>query len=287
MGLLKTFKEFKPDYVYSHLWFSNLVTKILKLSGLKFNLICYEHNVYDSVKTRKQFLFDRFTQSLPKKIIAVSEDVSRSLVRNGINSKNIITLNNAINIEKFSSVKKNFKAKMEFGIPRESFVFLHLGRFVPQKAHDVLLKAFSEVNKDSFLICAGDGGLRDAMIELSKKLDLSKRILFLKNINDSRKLFEVVDVFVLPSRHEGLSIALLEAMAAGMPVISSDYVGARKIIVHGENGYVVPIDNIKKLSYFMNEIIDNPGVIRKFSQKNKEDVSKYSIENYLNTLLMI
>lgn len=138
---------------------------------------------------------------------------------------------------------------------------LFLGRLDENKSPDVLLRASKKMlseHPDSKLIFAGDGQIV-RYESLAKKLNIENRCEFLGWIGkeDKESLFERVGVYCLPSKNEGMPMSVLEAMAHGIPVISTPVGGVPQIIRDGENGYLMPIDNVDCLSGLLCQLMSS------------------------------
>ena len=140
-------------------------------------------------------------------------------------NKQYTVLNNGIEIDKFlfnTTIRNEYRKRL--GIERK-FVVGHIGHFSYQKNHEFLLDVFYEIHKiipNSELILIGDGNLRESIEEKIKKLDLKEFIQILGKRNDVENIIQAMDVFVLPSRFEGLPVVLVETQASGLYCVASD-----------------------------------------------------------------
>lgn len=145
---------------------------------------------------------------------------SKSIVR-----KKLIILKNGVDIKEFSfknALRKNIRNKS--GISQDDFVVGHVGRFSYQKNHEYLLKIFKELKRispNSKLMLIGSGELYDEVKEQAKRGGISNDVILVGNVDNVADYMQAMDVFVLPSRFEGLPIVGVEAQAAGLPVITS------------------------------------------------------------------
>ena len=162
-------------------------------------------------------------------------------------SGKVIIINNAIDLEKFKFNKeKRKKLRMKLGLEK-CFVIGHIGRFVKCKNHEFLINVFVEVlkqKKNARLLLIGDGKLKKQIEEKIKKLGIEKTIIFLGIRNDVADLYNVMDVFVLPSLYEGLPVVGVEAQANGLSFICSDRVTDEILLT----------DSIKLLSLQQSEL---------------------------------
>lgn len=147
----------------------------------------------------------------------------------------VYLLNNAIDVDKFKYNEKVRKTKRkELNIKDNEIVIGHIGRFVKQKNHEFLIDIFNEIhkqNKNTILLLAGDGPLKEEIENKVKELELDKFVKFLGQRNDANKLYQVMDAFVLPSLYEGLPVVGVEAQAAGLPCFfSTDMTKETKVL---------------------------------------------------------
>lgn len=141
--------------------------------------------------------------------------------------KNVQTtvIHNAINVQKFAySPETRWKKRKELSIPDDVFVVFFVGRLDPQKNPMFLIKVFEELNckaRNSILLVAGDGNMKKTIEEYVVEKGLTEKVWLLGNRSDVHELMQAADVFLLPSRFEGLGIVLVEAQAAGLPCFTS------------------------------------------------------------------
>ena len=137
-------------------------------------------------------------------------------------------LNNAIDTARYSyNPQTRHQARTALGIPDNAFVVGHVGRFAPVKNHTFLIEVFSELhqkNPNSILLLVGGGELLEAVRTDVRRRGLTDSVLFTGMREDVPDLLQAMDVFLFPSRYEGLPLTLVEAQAAGLPCIISDKV---------------------------------------------------------------
>ncbi len=138
----------------------------------------------------------------------------------------IYLLNNAIDLHKFEYNEKiREEVRKELNIDEETFVMGHIGRLVTVKNHKFLLEVFHAIykeNKNSILLLAGQGPLKEKIEQKVKEMNLDKAVQFLGQRSDANRLYQAMDVFVLPSLYEGLPVVGVEAQAAGLLCVLSD-----------------------------------------------------------------
>lgn len=146
-----------------------------------------------------------------------------------------------IDIEKINNIKVSKKEKRaEFDLNEENIILLSVGELNKNKNHSVVIKALAKINDPNiyYLVC-GQGNLKGELLNLVKKLDLEKNVKFLGFRRDIYEICKISDIFIFPSRREGLSVALMEAICCNLPVISSNIRGNIDLIKEGENGFLI------------------------------------------------
>ncbi len=281
----KLIKSYNPDVVYTHLWFANSVTRICSYFLNIKNIISFEHNVYDWVKNRRMYFLDRLLQVRSRHIIAVSNAVKNSLIKNGILDKKIKVIINGIDMKPYK-IKYDYDIKKDLGIPNEDFVFLFIGRLIHQKGVDILLESFSKFKKGS-LVLVGDGILKQSLIEKALQLDIQDRVHFLGNRQDVPKILSSADCFVLPSRYEGLGIVVIEAMSAGKPIILSNFTATEDLVINGKNAIVVEVEDRTALSEAMLSVLNNDNIRELLSKEARDHSELFSIDKHVDNILSL
>ena len=142
----------------------------------------------------------------------------------------------------------------------ETLQILFIGRVVYQKGLDILFSALSELKAYSWhLTIVGDGPLRESLQLLAQQLGIEERISYVGWVHREKLpfLYQQADLFVLPSRHEGMSNVVLEAMASGLAVIATDIAGNQELVVPGETGFLVPSNSSLELRMALQNIMEN------------------------------
>lgn len=240
-----------------------------KLKGLKAKAISFRRNearTFPVIGAISQILaFWRF--------VAVSDGVRRSLVRRGYPPWRINVIRNAIDPSEFCLGRDENLAKA-LGLQGRPTVGM-VSAFHKRKGFDVLFEALSEVPDINVLIV----GIKD---EYKKKLERNlKGKLIVKNFvpfYDIPRYYSVMDVFVLPSKREGLPLALLEAMASGIPVVASRISGICEVVEDGINGLL--FKNAKEMRACVLKLLEDERLRRQLSGEAKVTVEKsFSLEN--------
>ncbi len=137
----------------------------------------------------------------------------------------------------------------ELGLSMETPLLLFCGRLVEQKDPHALFDSFALSNRtDAHLLVVGDGHLREHCENRAREVGVDNRVHFLGNRSDVARLMAGSDAFILPSRFEGLPLAVLEAMAAHLPVVACDVFGTRDCVAHGATGFLAPLFDLNSLA---------------------------------------
>ena len=146
------------------------------------------------------------------------------------------------------------------GLEPHATVLVHVGRFAPPKNHALLVEAFAHVRADAplYLLLVGGGELEDAVREQVAALGLESRVRFLGVRADVADILRASDVFVLSSRVEGNPLSVMEAMAAGLPVVSTAVGGVPELVREGATGLLVPSEDAGALARALQALVDDP-----------------------------
>ncbi|MDA0239077.1 MAG: glycosyltransferase [Proteobacteria bacterium] len=181
-------------------------------------------------------------------LVANTQDIADYLIRNGWDEDRVHHLPNFVGSAKMDPV-----SRQSLYTPANAVVVLALGRLHENKGFDVLLRAVAKV-PDIYLWLAGEGQLRGELEALAEKLGMKPRVRFLGWRDDTPALFASANIFVCPSRHEPLGNVVIEAWAQGTPVIATDSLGPGMLIKQGENGLLVPVEDVRALSHAIGQL---------------------------------
>ncbi len=228
--LKRILKEGNYKIVHSHIntlsVFSLFAAKCAKVPVR----IAHSHSTTNKKEKKKNLMkqvLKPFSKLFATDYMCCSELAGRWLFGDKLyDEKKIYLLNNAIDLHKFEYNEKiREEVRKELNIDEKTFVMGHIGRFVEQKNHNFLIEIFAELYKEkpnSVLMLVGQGPLQDDMKEKVEQLELSNNVMFLGQRNDAARLYQAIDVFVLPSLYEGLPVVGVEAQAAGLLCVLSD-----------------------------------------------------------------
>ncbi|MEA2054534.1 MAG: glycosyltransferase family 4 protein [Candidatus Thermoplasmatota archaeon] len=224
----------------------------------------------------------RLTISKADKIIAVSEAAKKFM--SYFTQKDIVVIPNGVSIKKFNLMDKDI-ARKKTGLNGDPII-LYVGRLVPKKGVDVLILSMREVIKNyphALLVISGTGKMLPLLKTLVRIAGLDKNVLFLGFVEDPLLpyFYNSADVFVLPSiTAESFGIVLLEAMASGVPVISTKVGGIAEVLEDGKYGILVEPNSPGKLAKGIIELLDDKNLRRNMAKKGRKKVERdYSWNN--------
>jgi GalNAc-alpha-(1->4)-GalNAc-alpha-(1->3)-diNAcBac-PP-undecaprenol alpha-1,4-N-acetyl-D-galactosaminyltransferase len=160
-----------------------------------------------------------------------------------------------------------------------------VGRLHPQKGFDLLLKAFDRIqdrHPDWQLTILGEGPMRSELEALRSQLNLTDRVHLPGLVSNVREYLDRADLFVMPSRFEGFPMALCEAMACGLPVLSADCLsGPRDIIDDGINGILVTTENVDALAMGLDKLMSDPAKRQQLAQNAPDILDRFGVEQVM------
>jgi sugar transferase (PEP-CTERM/EpsH1 system associated) len=228
-----------------------------KLAGIP--AIVYTEHARDIFPNLKVRIADKLLSYFTDKIIVVADYLKKNLIEyEKFDGEKIFVIYNGINPAEFNIKTDHIKKRRELDIDVNVPVIGIVARLDPIKNHACLINAMKHViNKfpEAVLLIIGGGPVHSELESLVKDLKLEKNVRFLGTRADVPELMSVIDVFVLCSRSEGLSVTLLEAMAAGKPVVATRVGGTPELIEHDINGLLVESDDEEGLSKALIELL--------------------------------
>lgn len=265
MQAYRLLKQTKCDVIHSHGYRSNIIgiclAKILRLPSIA---TCHGYISTDGNLRVYNFL-DRLMMRFSSKIIAVSGALKQDLLKSGIQEKRVITIENAVqaNYTRQAFIAKRAEKRALLGIHHDEFIVGYVGRLSTEKGVNHLIDAICSLRKTGTAARAliiGDGPQRNELERMAQRNGLGDHILFTGFQSDIPSWLPSLDIFVLPSLTEGTPMALLEAMAAGVPVVASRVGGVPKLIAHGINGYLFDAGNSVELAGLLSNLLKKPDI---------------------------
>lgn len=290
--LKKLIQENNYDIIHCHTPVAGVLTRLAARNSKNTTAIYTAHGFHFFkgallVNWLIYYPVERFCAKYTDKLITINKEdyerAKRFKLRN--NGKVYYVPGVGINLEKIQNLKVDVKQKKkELAIPENIPVLLSVGELIKRKNHETVLKALNQIKDKKFiyLIC-GRGVLMEHLQNLTKQLGLESKVKFLGFRKDIAEICKTADLFIFPSYQEGLPVALMEAMAAGLPVIASNVRGNRDLIA--KESLFEPND-VKTLTSLIEKQIEliRQKELRKVIYTNLE---QYSLENVLKQMAEI
>jgi len=259
--LARLFGSERYDLVHAHntkaLIFSAPAARFARVSGI----IQTRHGQPYQATWRRKLMF-RVASIMTDKVVCVSEDSKRLTAQNGVAPGKLCTLWNGVDIGHF-----------RYSGPQAKGPVVTVARLSPEKDIENLVRAAGLIaanHPDFRLVIAGNGPCLPSLKELTSDLGMTKTIDFLGEVKDVRSLLEKASVFVLPSLTEGVSLTLLEAMAAGLPVVATNVGGNPEVVINGKTGILVPPGDFKELALAITALLCQPDLMRAMGREGRD-----------------
>lgn len=278
------------DLVHSHLLRADFSTALTAtLLGARKKLVSGKHNDEQALTRPLVSFVHGIIASLPVRTIVLSDHVGRFIEKHGrVNPKKMTRIYYGLDREPFEQARLMTDegvamARDEFGFDPGDVVFLCVARFARQKAHEVLIEAFARARERSkvpirLLLVGGDpfaDGVAEAHVVAEREGVLADGTCVFAGIRrDVPRLMASSDVFTMASRWEGLGLVFLEAMATGLPVLSTNVSAIPEVVIDGETGTLVPPDDVDSLAAAMARLAEDPELRARFGAAGEARVKE-------------
>ncbi len=267
--LVEILQDWQPHLLTTFIYHANILGRIAgRWSGVPLIVtsIRSERNgnaLRDWMMRRTNWMDDCCTTN--------SQQVADSLCRRGLlNAQKVRVIPNGVDVASLSAkADERPRIRGELGVTETEFLWLAIGRLTPQKDYPTLLQAFQPLASAPVrLLIAGRGELADAMQQLAAELGIGSRVRFLGVRHDVAALLAAADGFVLSSRWEGMPNVVMEALAAGTPVVATRVGGVPELVQSGRNGLLAPAGDPSGLSQAMRQLMSLSGEERRHMGMN-------------------
>jgi L-malate glycosyltransferase len=278
--LYNVIKKINPEIIHTHLFQPRIYTTFAHLLFNRSILITHKHSIVNPKKHNIFILLEMLCILLNKKVIAISQSVKQSLNKYELIPENkIFVLTNSIDFQKF-----NEAATFQNKNAEKSIVIGTVGRIEKIKGINYLLMAMKIILRifpNAKLEIVGDGSELDELKLLTKKLDISNSVIFFGKLTNPIPNYSRMDVFVLPSLLEGFGLVLLEAMAAGVPVVATCVDGIKEVVIDGECGLLIPPKNPEAIAAAVIKIIEQPQLAKNLVEQGLLRAKLFDIQEHL------
>lgn len=238
-------RRHKVDIVHAHQYTPFFQSQVARLATRKMPVVFTEHGRhFPDSRSSKRVGFNRMMLRKEDRVIGVGEAVRDALIVNeGFGPERVDVIYNGVDLPPFSAVRGDVAMRQavrsELGLEQNEYAILQVARLNPLKDHLTAVRAVNGLRQRGVharLILAGDGEERSRIASCARAVGCEESVSFLGERNDVSRLLSAADAFLLSSISEGIPLTLIEAMAAGVPVVSTRVGGVDEVIIDGETG---------------------------------------------------
>jgi glycosyltransferase involved in cell wall biosynthesis len=279
--------QVQPEVVHSHNLGGLIYGGLATLGGRRWNLIQGEHSqLTEAERHPKRLRMRRWLYHGCRAIHTVADAMREELVACGFPAEKITAIANGVDTMHFAPGDRA-AARAALGLPADAVCIGIVGRFGPFKRHLELIEAFEMLGTTfptAHLLVAGGGGSEETAVRARVESSAMRaRIHLLGFQNDPRRCYHALDLLAVPSANEGLSNAVLEAMACGVPALGRSGCGHEQVIESGVDGWITPLDTPVTIAARLGEILMNPASVVASGLKAREKVrSHFSLASMAN-----
>lgn len=276
LRLRRRLAEYRPDIVQSFLFSANSYVRLPGVCPATARVVVSERCV-DSWKSGWQLKVDRWLFGRADAMTANSPSVAEFYKDTvGVPADLLHTIPNGVPAFEAGPVA-NGGIRQEFGLPADARLVGFVGRLAAQKCLTDLVWAFQllhQVVDNTYLVLVGDGPERDVLSDLARNFGCRDRVIFAGHREDAGAVISQLDLFCLPSSFEGMSNSLMEAMAAGVPVVVSDIPANLELVEHEQNGLSFPLGNGPELTTACKRILNDTELAARLGTAAKTMISE-------------
>lgn len=212
-------------------------------------------------------------------ITAVSQNLKEETYRFFDITKDIEVIENFVDNSRYN--KKPIDAFRKVIAPNDEKILIHASNFRKIKRVKDVMQIFANVHAQipSKLLMVGDGPERKSLEELARKLQVQDDVRFLGKQDQIEEILLVSDLFILPSEYESFGLAAMEAMAANVPVISSNAGGLPEVNINGETGYTAAVGDVQAMSDYAIKLLSDENLLQEFRKNAKAQAMKFDLQN--------
>lgn len=287
--IARLLKKFSADLLHTHLMDADLLG-FLAASISRTPLVISIHS-YPFPQKRTHCLRYRLMSMRAKRVLCVSETVKEHLIAHAhVAAEKIAVVYNGIDLRKFAgrfSPEEKARRRHDLGIRDGAPIVGNISRLISDKGQEYLLRAAPEILKqrpETVFLIVGDGELKAQLVSLTKELNIERQVIFTGTRHDIPELLSIMDIFVFPTFNEALGISVLEAMAAGKPVIAANDAAVPEIITEGREGLLVAPGQPSALTKSILKLLNAPSPARQMGHAAYKRAQDFSIEEMVKKM---
>lgn len=284
----------KPLIVHTHSYKAGILgCWAAKLAGVPTIIhtphghVFYGH--FNPLVTRFIIMIERLTCFIMNRMVSLTEGERNDYIALSVcDPKKIVTIHSGVDVECYMQAQVNIREKRtSLGLDQGEVVVGTVGWLLPIKGPIYLLRAMAEVWKSyprASLVYVGKGDLERELRQEVSRMGASEKVWFLGWRDDIQEILPILDVFVLPSLNEGMGRVLVEAMAAGRPIVASNVGGIPDLVDQGENGFLVPPADPKALARALGFLILNPDKRREMGDRGRKMAVQFGVDSMVHKI---
>ena len=286
-GIRSYLRETRPDIVHTFLMTASLYGRLAAVLARVPIVIGTEVNIY-AQKRRLHALAERLLMAGTDRIVASADSVREFYVRQvHADPAKVDVIYNAVDFSQAHPTMSQREMRASLGLAPDARVAGVIARLTEQKGHRYLFEALasSPALADVQLLVVGGGEEREALERVAAAKQLSTRVHFLGARRDLGNLLVAMDVFVLPSLWEGLPLAMVLAMGAGVPVVATCVAGIPEVVDDGQTGLLVPPRDASALGAALTRLFEDPRLCRRIGAEARASVlPRFGIDRYVESM---
>lgn len=289
--LKKLITNKKYDLVHTHTPVASAVTRLAckNINETKVFYTAHGFHFYNGAPIKNWIIYyslEKWLSSYTDTLVTINkEDYERA--KNNFRAERVEYVPGVgLDMDKIKNVVVDKKVKrQEIGVPQDSFIILSVGELNKNKNHEVIIRAIAKLNNPNieYVIC-GEGVLETYLRKLSNKLGVSDKVHLLGFRKDIPEICKISDVFTFPSLREGLGMAALEAMACGLPIITSNVHGIVDYSIEDKTGYNCRPKDVDGFSKSIKKIFESKSLRYILSKESKKIVQLFTLDKSLESI---
>jgi len=292
LGIWRLYKILKREHVdvlHTHMWSSGFYGRIAGILAHVPVMVTTDHDKGYTKRARHR-AWERFAVRFTSRRIAVTQEIAAVMsARENVPPEKLLVIPNGVDVASFNvDASLRESVRKEWRLNEKALVVGSVSRLVKEKSLHVLIEAFataSRLHSNVRLVIVGRGPLREPLERRAADFGVSKKVFFAGVRNDIPQVLAAMDVYALSSSFEGLPLSILEAMAAGKPIVSTKVGGIPDVITDGEEGLLVEANNSKSLAAALDRMLTDLNAANLMGAKaRKKAVANYSAEAIVKRL---
>lgn len=287
--LVRLIRKMRPDIIHYFLPTAYVVGGISAFfTGQKKQVMSRRSLNYYQNERRWMAVLEKWLHKRMNLVLGNSARVIQQLAEENIPHEKLRLIYNGVDLQRFPKKVNKLLVRLQFNLPQDALILMVVANLFPYKGHLDLLEALGQIKNNMpanwRLICVGrDAGMLPALKQKSEKLGLVENILWLGQRRDIPDLLSAADIGLLCSHEEGFSNAIIEGMAAGLPMVVTDVGGNVEAVIHDDTGLVVPPQRPEALASAILKLLSDEGLRKRMGARGCARIKEhFSLESCVN-----